>query len=220
MTTKVFHEIRDPIHVFIILDSDERDVLDSAPVQRLRNVHQLAMEYLVYPGATHKRFEHALGVMELASRVYDIITRNDLLHNRIKGRFPEISNENQRGYWRRVLRMAALCHDIGHLPFSHAAEDELLPDGWTHETITAELIRSDEMGRIWQKVTPPLRTEDIVKVGRRARKTAQYSIYRLGSGIVRNRGRRFVWRRPDGLPASRLSARGSSIREIRPLSSN
>ena len=164
MTTKALHEIRDPIHIFITLDSDERDVLDSEPVQRLRNVHQLAMEYLVYPGATHKRFEHALGVMELASRVYDVITRNDLVNDQIRALLPEISNEDQRRYWRRVLRMAALCHDIGHLPFSHAAEEELLPAEWTHETITAELVRSDEMQQIWQKVTPPLRTEDIVKL--------------------------------------------------------
>ena len=164
MTSKVLHEIRDPIHVFITLDSDERDVLDSVPIQRLRNVHQLAMEYLVYPGATHKRFEHALGVMELASRVYDIITRNDLVDSRISDLFREHLNEDQRRYWRRVLRMAALCHDIGHLPFSHAAEDELLPADWTHETITAQLVRSVEMQGIWQAVTPPLRTEDIVKL--------------------------------------------------------
>ena len=138
--------------------------MDSAPVQRLRHVHQLAMEYLVYPGATHKRFEHALGVMELASRVYDRVTRHDLIDDRIKGLFPEILNEDNRRYWRRVLRIAALCHDIGHLPFSHAAEHELLPDDWTHETITAQLIQSDEMREIWESVTPPLRAEDIVKL--------------------------------------------------------
>ena len=164
MTTKVFHEIRDPVHVFITLDSDERAVLDSRPVQRLRHIHQLAMEYLVYPGATHKRFEHALGVMELAGRVYDVVTRNDLIDNRVRSLVPEIANEDWRRYWRRVLRMAALCHDIGHLPFSHAAEHELLPEGWTHETITAELIRSADMQQIWQSVTPPLRTDDIVKL--------------------------------------------------------
>ncbi len=164
MTTKVFHEIRDPVHVFITLDSDERDVVDSLPVQRLRHIHQLAMEYLVYPGATHKRFEHALRVMELAGRVYDVITRTDLVTDEVRNLVPDIANDDHRRYWRRVLRMAALCHDIGHLPFSHAAEHELLPDGWTHETITAELIRSDEMQQIWQSVTPPLRVDDIVKL--------------------------------------------------------
>ena len=64
---KNVHEIRDPIHVFVRLDTHERKVLDSRPFQRLRHIHQLALTYLVYPGATHRRFEHSLGVMELAS---------------------------------------------------------------------------------------------------------------------------------------------------------
>ena len=68
------HEIRDPLHVFIRIDSDERLALDSAPIQRLRHIHQLALTYLVYPGATHRRFEHSLGVMELAGRVFDVVT--------------------------------------------------------------------------------------------------------------------------------------------------
>ena len=67
---KNIHEIRDPIHVFIRLDSRERQVLDSRPFQRLRYIHQLALTYLLYPGATNRRFEHSLGVMELASRVF------------------------------------------------------------------------------------------------------------------------------------------------------
>ena len=71
---KHIHEIRDPIHVFIRLTTDERKVLDSRPFQRLRQIHQLAMTYLVYPGATHRRFEHSLGVMELADRVYNVVT--------------------------------------------------------------------------------------------------------------------------------------------------
>src|ERR1700730_4830461 len=123
MMTKHIHEIRDPIHVFVRLDSDEREVLNSEPFQRLRHIHQLAMSYLVYPGATHRRFEHSLGVMELAGRVFDVITTpanvtSDSAREVIPG------NATDLGYWRRVVRMAALCHDIGHLPFSHAAEDE------------------------------------------------------------------------------------------------
>lgn len=57
---KNIHEIRAPIHVFIRLSTDERSVVGSIPFQRLRNIHQLGMSYLVYPGATHKRFEHSL----------------------------------------------------------------------------------------------------------------------------------------------------------------
>src|SRR5439155_3625141 len=71
---KYTHEFRDPIHTFISVRTDERRVIDSMPFQRLRNIHQLALTYLVYPGATHKRFEHSLGVMELASRIFDVVT--------------------------------------------------------------------------------------------------------------------------------------------------
>ncbi|MDA8234683.1 MAG: HD domain-containing protein [Clostridia bacterium] len=117
-------EIRDPIHIFIKLDSDELKVLNSRPFQRLRHIHQLAMTYLVYPGATHRRFEHSLGVMELAGRVYDIVTDKSNINEKIKDLIPQLGREDERRYWRRVLRIAALCHDMGHLPFSHAAEKE------------------------------------------------------------------------------------------------
>ena len=161
---KNIHEIRDPIHVFVRLDSDERKVLNSRCFQRLRHIHQLALTYLVYPGATHKRFEHSLGVMELAARVYDIVTTKENITDEIRGRLEPLTNDHQRDYWRRVLRMAALCHDVGHLPFSHAAEKELLPECWDHERITREIIISDEMKSIWRDVTPPLRALDIVKL--------------------------------------------------------
>ncbi|HPA15353.1 MAG TPA: HD domain-containing protein [Desulfobacterales bacterium] len=161
---KTSHEIRDPIHVFIRLDSQERKVLDSRPFQRLRYIHQLALTYLLYPGATHRRFEHSLGVMELASRVFDIVTDPAKVSDAVKELFPPINSEDERRYWRRVLRMAALCHDIGHLPFSHAAEEELFPPGWDHERMTMELIQSDEMKEIWENARPPLSSEDIVKL--------------------------------------------------------
>ena len=147
---KDIHEIRDPIHTFVRLDSHERKVLKSRPFQRLRHIHQLALTYLVYPGATHKRFEHSLGVMELAGRVYDVVTNTSNTSDEIRSLLPQLENPDERQYWRRVLRMAALCHDIGHLPFSHAAEKELLPTGWDHERLTREVITSPEMKQIWE----------------------------------------------------------------------
>jgi len=156
------HEVRDPIHVFIRLDSDERAVLDSPFVQRLRHIHQLSMGYLVYPGATHRRFEHSLGVMEVATRIFDVVTDPANLPDDIRALLPEIATEEKRRYWRRVIRMAALCHDIGHLPFSHAAEKELLPTGWSHEHLTLELIK--KMDPLWRAMTPPLRTNDVLKI--------------------------------------------------------
>ncbi len=85
---KHIHEIRDAVHVFDRLDSEERKVLDSRPFQRLRHIHQLAMTYLVYPGATHCRFEHSLGVMELADRVYRIITADENRVEKVRDLFP------------------------------------------------------------------------------------------------------------------------------------
>ena len=89
------HEIRDPIHVFVRLNTDERKVLDSRPFQMLRHIHQLATTYLLYPGATHRRFEHSLGVMELASRVFDVITANGNIHDQVRNIIP--NNENKKG---------------------------------------------------------------------------------------------------------------------------
>ncbi len=161
---KLVHEIRDPIHIFVHLDSDERKVLDSRAFQRLRHITQLALTYLIYPGATHKRFEHSLGVMELAGRVFDVVTKPENITDEVRELVPDVASHDKTSYWRRVLRMAALCHDIGHLPFSHAAEHELLPQGWTHERLSRILIEGDEMRAIWKSMIPPLDPEHIVKL--------------------------------------------------------
>jgi HD superfamily phosphohydrolase len=153
---KHIHEIRDPIHVFIRLETSERQVLNSRPVQRLRHIHQLALTHFLYPGATHRRFEHSLGVMELAGRVYDIVTDpGNLQHESVREIVPH-SATMEHAYWRRVVRMAALCHDIGHLPFSHAAEAELLPADWNHERLTAALVLDSDLKPKWKdlKIDP------------------------------------------------------------------
>lgn len=159
---KDIHEIRDPIHNFIRLDTTERKVVNSVPFQRLRHIHQLALTSHIYPGATHKRFEHSLGVMELASRIFDVVTNSDRLAIKVRGVVP-IGDRLQYQYWRRVLRMAALCHDLGHLPFSHAAEDHLLK-GRTHEDITVDIIKSPEMMDIWGSMKPSLDAADVAKI--------------------------------------------------------
>lgn len=159
------HEIRDAIHTFIQFDSDERKIIDSRPFQRLRHINQLAMTNLVYPGATHKRFEHSLGVMHLADRIFGVVTHPENVRPEVSEVLPELSRKKALQYWRSVLRAAALCHDLGHLPFSHAGEKEgLLPDGWNHERLTVEFILSEEMCRIWQDLTPPLKPLDIAKL--------------------------------------------------------
>ncbi len=163
---KSSHEFRDPVHVFIRLDSDERKVVDSEPFQRLRHIHQLAMTYQVYPGATHRRFEHSLGCMELASRIFDTITKPENLRNLprdVLDRLPVLEQPDNLPYWKKVLRAAALCHDFGHLPFSHAAED-LLPTGVSHETMTKRFIL-EGMQDVWASMSDPQpKAEQIAKI--------------------------------------------------------
>jgi uncharacterized protein len=161
---KALHEIRDPVHNFIHVSLDERRVIDSPPVQRLRDIHQLAMSYLVYPGATHRRFEHSLGVMHLAGQVFDVITNPAHLTDPIRDLIPELNQPENLSYWRTVVRMAALCHDIGHLPFSHAAEHELLPEDYSHERLSMELIKSNEFSTLLGELTPPIRPDDLAKL--------------------------------------------------------
>ena len=134
---------------------------------------------LVYPGATHRRFEHSLGTMHLASRVYEVVTRSENVTDEIRALLPETVSRKGLEYWRGVIRMAGLCHDLGHLPFSHAAE-ELLPEEWNHELLSVELILSEEMRAIWNAMTPPLRAEDIAKLAvgkRKAPRELSFSLW-------------------------------------------
>lgn len=129
--------VRDPIHGFIYLNGKEADILNSRALQRLRGIRQLAFAHLVYPGAHQTRFEHSLGVCHIAG----------LLTQRLG-----LSDED-----RRLVRLAALLHDIGHGPFSHISEDVLEiyadrtkvadrlvgEDTKIHELVTQDLITSD-----------------------------------------------------------------------------
>ena len=155
---KVRHEVRDGVHGFVSFNNLEKRLIDSEPFQRLRCIHQLAMGYQVYPGATHTRFEHSLGVMEVADRIFHAVfdvTVPDPVRERIADELEPRRKEN----WRQIVRVAALLHDVGHLPFSHAAE-EVLPVGWNHERITAEIVRHSEIARILEGDS--IRPDDVV----------------------------------------------------------
>jgi HD superfamily phosphohydrolase len=177
MVTRVY-EVRDAVHGFVAFDDDERRIIDSPPFQRLRHIHQLALTYKVYPGATHKRFEHCLGVMHLAGRVYDVITRPDKIDDSVRGYIPE-RTERAHSYWRTVVRMAALCHDMGHLPFSHAAED-LLPKGVDHEQITWDIVNSDTMRAVFTSIEVPVDPVHVAKIAIGPRKAQKL---KLGVGF-------------------------------------
>jgi len=127
--------IRDPIHGFIHYSDEElKLVIDSPYFKRLRGIKQLALTHLVYPGAMHTRFEHSLGVMEMATRAFVALEKNQ--GDQLRRNFRQFGlNLNEA---RQLLRLTALLHDTGHLPFSHAAEG-ILPKGKTHEDISVAI---------------------------------------------------------------------------------
>jgi uncharacterized protein len=119
--------INDPVHGFINIPNDLIfDIIEHSYFQRLRYIKQLGLTYLVYPGANHTRFQHALGAMHLMSQAIEML--------RIKDHC--ITAEEQQG-----LMIAILLHDIGHGPFSHALEHTLV-ENISHETLSGYFMDS------------------------------------------------------------------------------
>ena len=158
------HEVRDVIHSFVYYDDRERAIIDSRPFQRLRDINQLGFAHFVYPGARHTRFEHSLGVMHLAERIYNTVTKQNNVSPEAGRKFAkELGDQDTIGYWRKVVKLAALCHDIGHLPYSHTAEEVIFPQGVDHETLSNELIKQSEIASQLD-VVPPVKPSDVVKL--------------------------------------------------------
>src|SRR5688500_16895257 len=105
-----FEILRDPLWNSIRVDDLTLRLVDTDVFQRLRYVRQLGLAYLVYPGATHTRFEHALGTYHLARRTLVLLAEAS-------------DSESFDAEEQTVVRAAALLHDIGHYPFSHALEE-------------------------------------------------------------------------------------------------
>ncbi|WP_340819376.1 HD domain-containing protein [Methanolobus sp. WCC4] len=121
--------IRDPIHGYIELDPLTLSIIDSPQMQRLRRIGQLGLSNLVYPGANHTRFEHSLGVMHLATMLTE--------------RIDSVTEDEKQ-----ELRVAALLHDVGHGPFSHATENlTKLYTRQRHEDVK-EILKKGELGDI------------------------------------------------------------------------
>ena len=105
-----FEILRDPVWNNIRVDQLTLELVDTEVFQRLRYVRQLGWTYLVYPGATHSRFEHALGTHHLSRRTLALLCESE--------DSVSISEVDQA-----IVRSAALLHDVGHYPFSHALEE-------------------------------------------------------------------------------------------------
>jgi HD superfamily phosphohydrolase len=109
-------EVRDPLHGAIVLVDAEVAVVDHPFVQRLRGIKQMGFSELPFPGAVHTRYAHSLGAMDLAGRAFDNVFRKD-----------PFEDAAARRRFRDVVRIAALCHDLGHAPFSHCTEFAMPP---------------------------------------------------------------------------------------------
>ncbi len=119
------YKVRDPVYGFVKLDAQEMEIVNSPYFQRLRRIKQLSLTDMVYPGANHTRFEHSLGVVQMASDMFDNIVSKEANCKRLG-----VGTEALKRI-RKIIRLAALLHDMGHAPFSHAGEDTMpfLPAG-------------------------------------------------------------------------------------------
>lgn len=145
--------IRDPIHGFIRTDALEEALVGSRPMQRLRFIHQLGLTFLVFPGAEHSRFSHVLGTMHLAGRLYDALAA------KAEGRL----DPDPRCRERRLVRAAALLHDVGHAPFSHSAE-ELFDGDIDHEEMTRRLLQLPELAEIFARWGDGVDAEAVARI--------------------------------------------------------
>ncbi|KAI5436966.1 hypothetical protein KIW84_023189, partial [Lathyrus oleraceus] len=130
---KFLKHIRDNVHGNIFLEPIFLKFVDTEQFQRLRDLKQLGLCHMVYPGAVHSRFEHSLGVYWLAGKAVDIIK---------KYQGPELGIEK---FDVLAVKLAGLLHDVGHGPFSHTFERGFLPlvlngSTWSHEEMSEKMI--------------------------------------------------------------------------------
>ena len=136
MTLRFVSEIRDPVHGYIKITKEERAIVDSLFVQRLRRIHQLAGAYMVYPGGVHTRFEHVLGTMHVAGLAAESLANKTGLKDEQK----------------QEVRLAALLHDVGHGPYSHLFEEVLTEKTkLTHEEISQRIVLETDIKEILEK---------------------------------------------------------------------
>lgn len=148
-----FEVVRDPLWNTIRLDPLALRIINAPAFQRLRHIRQLGLAYLVYPGATHTRFDHALGVYHLARRALGTLGE--------RGELAGVDPVDQR-----LIPLAALLHDIGHYPYSHALEELEAPRvPEHHEALVGRFLATPDIRAALQSVAPdaPARVEALVR---------------------------------------------------------
>ncbi len=133
------HEVRDPIHVFVRLVTMNVTYW----IRGRFNGYATFINWndtSFITGATHRRFEHSLGVMELASRVFDVVTDPNKVTDEIKELLPELGSEEKRGYWQEKCFVSPHCVMTRPLALSSYRRREILPKGWDHERLTGKII--------------------------------------------------------------------------------
>lgn len=139
------HLLRDPVHHTIPVSWDERVVIDHPLFQRLRRIKQTAFLHLVFAGATHDRFSHSIGAMHLSSHAFDRIVDD---FNATFG--PRAISPDQADYFRRLVRLTALLHDVGHGPFSHSLEG-VTSAGKPIHPLRKEILEHSDLPNHWVK---------------------------------------------------------------------
>jgi len=160
-----YEVIRDPLWNNIRIDPLALRLVDTRAFQRLRYVRQLGLAYLVYPGASHSRFEHALGAYNLARRALGLLEE--------RGHTQQLEPDACL-----VVRCAALLHDIGHYPYSHALEEI---GALHHEEVATPLVLS---GPVAEMLTSMLGTGAPARVLALIRGTSESPLQGLVSGSL------------------------------------
>ena len=130
--------IHDPLHKYIHISNLAIKFIDNPIFQRLRDLHQLGTCHYVFSGATHNRFEHSVGTYYLTGKLVETIqnrTNENIMHEYLK-EIKELDNYYERNkirmrkidaYVKELIKIAGLCHDLGHGPFSHLFDDLFVP---------------------------------------------------------------------------------------------
>ncbi|TXT53987.1 MAG: hypothetical protein BAJATHORv1_100072 [Candidatus Thorarchaeota archaeon] len=140
--------IQDPVHGAIIFDPWELDLLSDWEILRLRFVKQLGPAHIVYPGATHTRFQHCLGTNFLAQKCVRVVNFCDDLDNVYFQPLSHLLDE----YQQKIFRAAALLHDVGHPPTSHTIEFALASwAGLDHTDLGTFLILNSGVTEILER---------------------------------------------------------------------